>query len=167
MMVTSQTKPGIWIVDQELHRERPDQPIAYSRPTYYKLKHEQLDDSGITPKVEDTLNYLKLLNVEINHPGKIREYLIQHPDISLVLSIISEDARLKFTAASRLSLKLKQETYANDEYLILYVRQNHYDGSVMKRIKQIRNEHGHIMSYSSGWLLLTTDFCPMGNTNDV
>lgn len=166
MNISCQTNPGRWIIDREQPKEQPIECI-YEPTQFYEFGQEQHDDSGITPRVENTLNYLKSLNVEIHQPGKIRDYLIQHIDMLPLLNSISERTRLKFMAAAQLSLKLNQEAYADDEYLILYVRQNHYDEGVMKRIKQIRNEYGYIMAYSSGWLLLTTDFRLIGNTNDV
>ena len=119
------------------------------------------ESSGITPKIEETLNYLKFLtNVEIPQPDKIRDYLTYHLDMAYLLLKTSEMARLKFRSPVQLSLELHQDPEVDDEYLTLYVRQNEYDESVMKRIKQVRKEYGKIIANLSGWFLLTTDFCP-------
>ena len=127
---------------------------------------EYKDDSGITPRIEKTLDCLKLLNVRIPQPDKIRDYLIYHFDMVYLLPNISEMACLKFGTQAQLSLELNQDP-EDDEYIILYVRQDHYDESVMRQIKQIRKEYERMMAKSSGWFLLTTDFCPPGNINGI
>ena len=124
------------------------------------------DGSGITPSIERTLSYLRSLNITISQPDGIRNYLTYHSDMLYLLSRLSEMARLKFRTQAQITLEFEQDP-EDDEYLILYVRQDHYDGSVMKRIKEIREEYGRELAYLSGWLLLTTDFCPPGNTNDI
>lgn len=117
------------------------------------------EGSGIAPHIEKTLSHLRLLNVEIPQPDKIRDYLTYHTDMAYLLLNISEKARITFRSPAQLSLELNQDL-EDEEYLILYVRQDRYDESVMRKIKKIREEYGSVLAYSSGWLLLTTDFCP-------
>ncbi len=142
----------------------------YTQKSYSTTADEQdaydEDGSGITPSIERTLSYLRSLNITISQPDEIRNYLTYHSDMLYLLSRLSEMARLKFRARAQISLEFEHDP-EDDEYLILYVRQDHYDGSVMKQIKEIREEYGRELAYSSGWLLLTTDFCPPGNINDI
>lgn len=161
-----------WMINQEFvvspTRNLPGS--NYTQRSYSTTTHERdaydEDGSGITPCIERTLSYLRSLNIEIPQPDRIRDYLTYHSDMIYLLSDISEMARLKFRTRAQLSIELNRDP-EDDEYLILYVRQDYYDESVMKRIKQIREEYGSELAYLSGWLLLTTDFCPPGNINDI
>jgi hypothetical protein len=154
----------IWTTKQEhiipyarnLHTQRCYCTTAHGLDAYGE------DGSGITPHIERTLNHLRLLNVEIPQPDKIRDYLTYHSDMVYLLLEISEEARLKFRSETQLSLELNRDP-EDYEYLILYVRQDNYDESVMKRIKQIREKYGSNLAYISGWFLITTDFCAPGN----
>jgi len=113
-----------------------------------------------TRDVKDTLFGQVSTRVTIPRPAEVREYLVQYPDmIDLVLQV-AVSASARFGPPTELSLELYTDPEIDDEYLTLYVRQTSYDEDILDQIEELSVRHERGLHGKSGWLLVTTDFCP-------
>ncbi len=120
--------------------------------------------TDITSKIEEVLSELLLIPILIPQPDEVRSYLLSYPDIANLLPPVCEMARERFGKFVQLSLEVYHDPEIEDEYLTLYVRQEHYDEQIMDRIKEIRatyeTEYETELIDTAGWFLVTTDFYP-------
>lgn len=128
----------------------------------YLSRYEALDlqGSSITYWVELILDWLMHNKFIIQQPAEVREYLIQHSDLTNVLLYICATARKRMGTQTQLSLEMYHDPEIKDEYLTLYARQQQYDEQILNLIEEICTQHEIALTNSSGWLLVTTDFQP-------
>jgi hypothetical protein len=117
--------------------------------------HPQVDP---VRQIENALVQLGSKGVEIPQPTSLKDYLIAHPDISEVVMYATEIAKQHFDGNAQLSLEVYSDPEIDDNYVTLYVRQNEYEDSLMKEIKEIRKAYESMLADKSGWFLVTTDF---------
>ncbi len=113
-----------------------------------------------TRHVEDTLFGLASTRVTIPRPAEVREYLVQYPDMIALVLQVAVSASRRFGPATELSLELYRDPEIDDEYLTLYVRQASYDEDILDQIEELSVQYERGLHGKSGWLLVTTDFCP-------
>jgi len=129
--------------------------------TYSQTQTGEIPQEGteVTLKIEDVINKLKMLNVDIPSINEVREYLMVYSDVLELLLPISKTARAYFGDKAQLSLKVyKDPELEDDKYLTLYVRVHKYDDNVIQLIRRIREEFEEELSYTNGWIFITTDF---------
>ena len=112
-------------------------------------------------EVEGLLNTLaSKKKISIPKPSEVRDYLLNYPDMTDMVPLVCKKASERFGIHTLLSLEVYHDPEIEDEYLTLYVRPQHYDDSVVPRIKEIRQEYEKMLAGKTGWFLLTTDFRP-------
>jgi hypothetical protein len=115
-------------------------------------------ESAITDQIESVLASLCSLQILIPRPAEVRGYLLRSPDLADLLPFIGGVAREGLGIETHLSLEWYHDPEIEDEYLTLYVRQEHYDGHIMDIIERVRSAYEEKLAERSGWLLVTTDF---------
>jgi hypothetical protein len=108
--------------------------------------------------VEETLSNIRAMNAKIESPSKVRGYLDRYPEITEILSIVSEQVYQYFDYKAQLYLNINDDDGADSEYLALYLRVSNYDESVMHRIEKIQKDYYPLLDNATGWFLFTTDF---------
>jgi len=112
--------------------------------------------------IEETFEYLTSIQVIIPNSEEVREYLHQYPDIIELVKFACEETRSRFPSSTQLSLELYYDPEFEDEYLILYIRQEKYADDIMNIVDDIRDNINSAYEYEfttrSGELFVTTDF---------
>ncbi|MDZ7364199.1 MAG: hypothetical protein ONB46_26330 [candidate division KSB1 bacterium] len=118
------------------------------------------DSGNGTFQIELLLDQLRRNQIVVPEPAEVRDYLFRYADmIDLVLSVC-KSAREKFAAPTQLSLEWYRDPEIDDEYLTLYVSQKNYEANILDAIENISAPFDPELSTKSGWLLVTTVFCP-------
>lgn len=116
--------------------------------------------TDVTSEIEAILFKLSFLEVRLGQLKEIKDYLFRFRDLIDLILPVCNAARKRFGFQAQLALEVYHDPEVEDEYLVLYVRLNKYDESVIKRIKEIRKEYEGEFAGGKGWFLLTTDFRP-------
>jgi|SRR5579884_3615533 len=103
------------------------------------------------------LDQLAATGVGVAHPDEVCAYLAQHPDVAGLLVKACERARLEFPA-NELVLTVNHDPEIDDPYLMLYVRQWPYPPDILQRLNAVWDPFEDLLSQSSGWLVISTDF---------
>ena len=111
-------------------------------------------------EVEAALSSLGSPDVVLPEREAVREYFLRHPDMSGPVKHACTLSRERLGAGPQLSLEVYRDPEIEDEYLALFVRQEEYDEQVLDIIESISEQHREELAETSGWLLVTTDFCP-------
>ncbi len=118
------------------------------------------DTDSKTFRIEKALNELHHYQVEIPEPVKVRDYLSRYPDLANLLPFVCRVALERLGVETELSLEVYHDPEIEDVHLALYIRQKTYDENLLDIIKEIRKQYSSYLTRVSGWLHLTTDFCP-------
>jgi hypothetical protein len=110
--------------------------------------------------IEETLSKIDAMNAKIESLSKVRGYLDRYPEITEILSVVSEQVYQYFDYKAQLYLNINEDDDADSEYLALYLRVPNYDESVMHRIEKIQKGYYPLLDNATGWFLFTTDFLP-------
>jgi hypothetical protein len=110
----------------------------------------------IEEKVDRFLNSL-LGKVKLEKVDLLHRYLLQHPDILPIISKAIELSKAKFPEA-QLILDLWDWDGEDDFHPVLYVRLKDYPPSFHEELVEIQRNYLSLLSHSTGWFLLTTDF---------
>jgi hypothetical protein len=116
----------------------------------------------VTAQIEEVLNWLAQSQVMIPQPAEVRDYLLRHSDMIVLLPAICERAWERCGIQAQLSLEVYRDPEIDDEYLALYIRQERSDEPILDVIDSICAECEAELASSSGWLLVTTDLRPPG-----
>ena len=119
-----------------------------------------LGSSGVTSQIEEVLNQFQQDWIIIPIPAEVRDYLLRYPDLTNLLPYVSKMVRERVGLYTQLSLEVYHDPEIEDEYLTLYIRQEHYDENILNIIEDIRTQYEEKLIGRSGWFLLTTDFRP-------
>lgn len=131
---------------------------------YYKFTSR--GSANLTSLIEQVLNQLRQDWIRIPNPPEVREYLLRYPDLANVLPFVCKIARERVGIHPKLYLEVYHDPEIEDEYLTLYVRQQHYDEEILDTIEDIRTQYEAYLARKSGWLLVTTDFRPPSLNNN-
>jgi hypothetical protein len=113
------------------------------------------------------LQRVAAFSVRILRPKEVLVYLDRHPDMTDLLEKASAQTEQEFGNDAELTLELYRDPEIDDQYLTLYVRQATYDKRIMDRIETVRARYRDALSDKSGWLHVTTDFCPPGTDHAI
>jgi len=113
------------------------------------------------------LQRVAALSVRIPRPKEVLAYLDRHPDMTDLIEKASAHSEQEFGNDADLTLELYRDPEIDDQHLTLYVRQAPYDKRIMERIEAVRARYRDALSEKSGWLQVTTDFCPPGTNHAV
>lgn len=126
-----------------------------------KWPREQSGEVSITREIDSCLKELQRRGMRFNKIDQIREYLLKFPDMIETTVRIAELAII-YLPEAKFTLEVYQDPEIEDIHLVLYVRFEDYEQSVMEKIREIRRKcRGHLIG-KTGWLHLTTDFQPAG-----
>ena len=105
-------------------------------------------------------------DVALPNPAEVSRWLADDPKLAELIPSVCRHMRKHMGPAVELSLEVYRDPEIDDQYLTLYVRQEHYDVSIMDRIDQARTGLMRSLARVAGRLFITTDFCPpRGNGN--
>jgi hypothetical protein len=100
--------------------------------------------------------------VKIPNPSEVADYLYDHLDMGWVLLVACQAACDTFENEAQLCLEVYRDPEIDDKYLVLYVRQEHYEADILDKIDSASAKYEKELVGKSGWFLLTTDFRPPG-----
>lgn len=100
------------------------------------------------------------LDIKVPNPPAVCDYLERYPDIADLMQPICEVTREKFGVDAELSLEVSTDPEIDDEYLVLYVRQEKYSNRIMYTIHEIWATYQDKLVTAEGCILVTTDFQP-------
>ncbi len=126
--------------------------LAESRPLF----EPQVQSISILVEIEQLLRSLSQY-VHLRRPHEIREYLVQFPNLMDVIPA-AVDAAYRHFPEAQLIMDVYRDPEIEDRYLILYVRLNQYDESIVERLEKAEAEFLNQLVDKEGWLQLTTDF---------
>jgi hypothetical protein len=112
----------------------------------------------VNTHIEQILSQVKLLEILIPDPDDVKNYLLNYPDIIDLIIPICELVKEKFKHPAQVSLEVYHDPEIVDEYISIEIRQQKYDESVMKRIKEIGIKCEIELIGKKGWIFVTTDF---------
>jgi len=127
---------------------------------YYSKELQIIGSFNLSSQIEEVLTQLQEYWITISKPSEVSDYLIRYPDLSNFVLYICKIARDEFGIQTQLSLEIYNDPEIEDEYLTLYVRQQHYDENILDKIEDVRKQYEEMLIGRSGWLLVTTDFHP-------
>lgn len=128
----------------------------------WSLVHQsERREIALTREIENCLETLRRRGICFGKIEEIREYMLQFPDMIEVALVATQVAR-KYLSEAQLTLEVYRDPEIEDRHLVLYVRLEQYDQSVMERIREVRKEYRRYLFGKKGWLHLTTDFCLNG-----
>jgi len=121
-------------------------------------EHREIEETpSIVAEIVSLLDRLQQLGVRLGKQGEIRDYLLQFPELIEVIPLAVR-ATLNHLPKAQLFLKVYRDPEIEDQYLVLYVRVQRYDESVMERIEAAEREYIDLLIGKEGWLQLSTDF---------
>jgi hypothetical protein len=115
---------------------------------------------GVTSNPKDVLQALLQQGVIIPCPLEVQEYLDRYSELCDILPAASKNVRDRFDENVQLSLELYRDPEIEDDYLTLYVRQEHYDSDILTELNSISASFDGQLRLTPGWFLITTDFQP-------
>lgn len=162
------------LFDQGLNKSDELQPfeifetIVFDRESldYYSITdrididyQDILNTYCLNIRIEKTILSLAQKNIKIPHPGEIRDYLLEYPDIMNIIEKITPVVADYFAIKSQISLEVYHDPEFSDSYLIMYVRQDTYKDDIIDRLDKINEEIIRNMTENmAGWISVTTDF---------
>lgn len=114
------------------------------------------DDIGeIDMLIENTLKN----RIRIPEVSKVKNYLSDFPELIEILPSVCKVTREKFPQDNaQLSLELDRDIEGQDEQLVLFVRQDHYEGNILEIIDEIRSKYSDSLVGKKAWFIVMTDF---------
>jgi len=122
-----------------------------------KLQNESV---GVTASIERTFNKLSLYQVRVEESAEVRKYLVHYPDLVDVLPELCATIRERFGKDAQISLEFYRGPVPDEGYLVIYVRQRHYEETILDVIDEIHAKLKNALDDQEGWLIITTDFQP-------
>jgi hypothetical protein len=131
-----------------------------------KIRRKKNKTASLVEQIDEEL--LKVLDqkVQLKNLDKIRDYLLQFPDVMDVIRKAINAAQKHFSEA-QLIMDLYEDPEIEDYYLVLYVRLKNYDDSFVDRLKEAQAEFISDLVNKEGWVQLTTDFRTPGEKSAV
>jgi hypothetical protein len=111
-----------------------------------------------TVSIDFDFSSLDAASVVVPNPEDVASYLSLYPHLAAVLPEVCDDVRAAMGGGVELSLEVYRDPEIDHSFLALFVRQEHYDGSIMDRIEAARAPLEDRLA-GDGCLLVTTDFC--------
>jgi len=121
--------------------------------------------TSLVIEIESLLKFL-LQEVSLKNLDKIREYLLQFPDIIDLIPRAIAAVKKHFPEA-QLVMDLYADPEIKDCYLVLYIRLNEYDDSFIDRLEEAEAEFLDDLGGKEGWFQLSTDFRRPGEESVV
>lgn len=112
----------------------------------------------VNTQIEHALSQAKILEILIPNPDDVKNYLFHFPDIIDLIIPICELVKEKFKHPTQISLEVYHDPEIVDEYITIEIRQQKYDESVRKRIKEIRLKYNDELIDKDGSIFVTTDY---------
>ena len=125
---------------------------------FWQPQSASISSASISMEIESMLSrFERDEGVRLRHTDRILEYLLQHPELMEVVPVMVEAARRHFPQA-QLVMDVYQDPEIEDRYLVLYVRLEQYDESLVERLEKAEEEYLSRLANKEGWIQLTTDF---------
>ena len=135
--------------------------LYFSSQPYFK---ETYTKSGLPIIFLDNIDYsiCKLTNKSVLIPRKdeIENYLRNFSKLTDIVLDTCDLVLGEFKNNAQLSLEVYHDPEIEDEHLVLYIRQEHYDNDIDEKIEDICSKYENRLIDTDGWFLVTTDFGP-------
>jgi len=112
----------------------------------------------VNNQISQVLSQVEALEIPIPDSEDVRNYLLHFPDIIDLIIPICKLVKEKFKHPTQISLEVYHDPEIIDEYITIEIRQNKYDESVRKRIKEIRAKYENELTDRNGWVTVITDY---------
>lgn len=97
--------------------------------------------------------------IRIPQVPKVKNYLYNFPELIEILPLVCKLTKDKFPSdKAQLSLELDSDIEGQDEQLVLFVRQDHYQENILEIIDEIRSKYSDILAGKKAWFIVMTDF---------
>src|SRR5262249_44478154 len=110
----------------------------------------------------DLKAYFHAQGVQVDNLTEVQDYLRQFPDILPSLTKVYDYVRNTFGDSAGLLLALYIDPEIDDRYLTLYIQPMTYTPGLMDEIEAISENCRPLLAGTTGRLLITTDFHPIG-----
>lgn len=124
-----------------------------SLTVYQQIK----ETASVVAEIGLLVDWLQELGVHLSQRKEVREYLLQFANLIDVVPL-SVRAALDHLPEAHLFLEVYNDPEIEDRYLMLYVRVQQYDESIIERIEAAEKEYIDLLSNKEGWLQMSTDF---------
>lgn len=128
----------------------PSKVKGYPRK-YFKETNCNLEE------INHSFSKIQSLDVLVPNEHELWEQLAQMPQMATPLLNACEFSREEFPD-SELSLEIFFDSESDDQYPILYIRQQTYEKDIMIKIEKIMEKFDWFFQRNMGWFLITTDF---------
>ncbi len=137
---------------------------ASPKTTFSKLLTERWGNliPDVSGTIDATLFLLTILGVRLVDLSGIRRYLTENPDMTELLPKVHNFVRNRLGQESQISVQVYSDPEIEDEYLLVYIRQNDYGEDFLDLISSVRSDYKDDLESRSGWIHITTDFQPPG-----
>jgi hypothetical protein len=145
--------------DQLLNFQLDDNVITEferNQPSYWSDWCQR--DTSLAVEVDFMTTDLQTDHVKIPDQVAVRDYLLMYPDLVGVVRYAASQTRKLFNTGTELSLEVFNSQEDDDKFLALYVRQKPYERDIMEKIDEVGEEINPMMTFSSGWFVVVTDF---------
>lgn len=138
----------------------PIRPLNEDGARHRVTEREEFVEISLFESIYRTISYLQIQGIHVN-PNEVEDYFLKFPDMIETTRDVAFIVIQKLPAA-KLFLKVYRDPEIEDTHLVIYARFQSYDEDTMKKIKATREEYRGRLIGKRGWLLLTTDFEPIG-----
>ncbi len=148
---------GLYIENLRLKEENAELRAENAR-LKAKIEHSTAEREGIAEidmLIENTLKN----RIKIPEISEVKNYLYNFPELIEILPSICKVTRDEFPSdRAQLSLELDRDIEGQDEQLVLFVRQDHYEENILEIIDEIRSKYGDSLVGKKAWFIVMTDF---------
>jgi hypothetical protein len=121
----------------------------------------ELSGWGDIGEIDLLIENLKKEGIKIPDLHNLKSFLLDYPELIDILPSICKLTREKFSLnKAQLFLELDRDIEGQDEQLVLFVRQDHYDDNILEIIDEIRSEYSDSLVGKKAWFIVMTDYAP-------
>lgn len=114
------------------------------------------DDTG---EIEMLIGDILKNQIRIPEISKVKNFLSNYPELKEILPLVSKVTKKKFPSGkAQLSLEIDYDIESQDEQLVLFIRQDHYEEDILETIDEIRSRYSDSLIGKKAWIIVMTDF---------
>ncbi len=117
----------------------------------------EIHDADLRPLLPNLSFKQVMASMQVMNPDSVADYLSQFNELLGVIPKAVNAARKYFPEAG-LVMDVYQDPEIDDRYLVLRIRPECYDDSVIERLKKAESEFLDELAGKRGWIQLTVEF---------
>jgi hypothetical protein len=151
-----------WLYDLIFGRTSIESHSYLSEASRSSFDQQDATGSLVSMIEPSILGLCEYLGIHLLEGGEVVGYLQRYPGLYMPLLFACHLTDEEFAGEGSFSLEVYHDPEGHDEYLMLTVRQHHYTDDLLGRIERVSDLVRPSLQGESGWLLITTDFQPVG-----